>query len=47
MKRGRAESIIEEVRDKVIRWRDYADEVGVSAIWRDQIQNNLRIKKFG
>ena len=47
MKRGRPESIIKEVREKVLRWRDYADEVGVSAIWRDQIQNTLRLKKFG
>ncbi|MFN2354099.1 MAG: type II toxin-antitoxin system HipA family toxin [Desulfopila sp.] len=46
MKRGRAESIIQEVREKVLRWRDYADEVGVPAIWRDQIQNTLRLKKF-
>ena len=46
MKRGRAESIIKEVREKVLHWRDYADEVGVSAIWRDQIQNTLRLKKF-
>jgi serine/threonine-protein kinase HipA len=31
MKRGRAESIIKEVREKVLSWRDYADEVGVPA----------------
>ncbi len=46
MKRGRPESIIKEVREKVLHWRDYADEVGVSAIWRDQIQNTLRLNKF-
>ena len=46
MKRGRPESIIKEVREKVLRWRDYADEVGVSAMWRDQIQNTLRLNKF-
>ncbi len=46
MKRGRAESIIQEVREKVLHWRDYADEAGVSAIWRDQIQNTLRLDKF-
>ncbi len=46
MKRGRAQSIIKEVRDKVLHWRDYADEVGVSPVWRDQIQETLRLKKF-
>lgn len=46
MKRGRAEAIIEEVREKVLHWRDYADEVGVPAIWRDQIQSTLRLEKF-
>lgn len=46
MKRGRAESIIQEVRDKVLRWRDYADEAGVSATWRDHIQKTLRLDKF-
>jgi serine/threonine-protein kinase HipA len=46
MKRGRAEAIIKEVREKVLQWRDYADETGVPAIWRDQIQNTLRLEKF-
>lgn len=46
MKRGRAESIINEVREAVVRWRDYADEVGVSYLWRDQIQKTLRLEKF-
>jgi serine/threonine-protein kinase HipA len=46
MKRGRAEAIIKEVREKVLHWRDYADDVGVPAIWRDQIQNTLRLEKF-
>ena len=46
MKRGRAEAIINEVREKVQHWRDYADEVGVPAIWRDQIRNTLRLEKF-
>ncbi|MCL7488845.1 MAG: type II toxin-antitoxin system HipA family toxin [Desulfobulbaceae bacterium] len=47
MKRGRAEAIIKEVREKVLHWRDYADEAGVPVIWRDQIQNTLRLEKFG
>ena len=46
MKRGRAEAIIKEVREKVLHWRDYADDVGVPAIWGDQIQNTLRLEKF-
>jgi len=46
MKRGRAEAIIKEVREKVLHWRDYADEAGVPAIWRDQIQNTLRLEKL-
>jgi serine/threonine-protein kinase HipA len=46
MKRGRAEAIIKEVREKVLHWRDYAEEAGVSATWRDQIQNTLRLEEF-
>ncbi|MDX9906809.1 MAG: type II toxin-antitoxin system HipA family toxin [Bacteroidales bacterium] len=46
MKRGRAEAIIKEVREKVLHWRDYADEAGVPTIWRDQIQDTLRLEKF-
>ena len=46
MKRGSAESMVKEVRETVLRWRDYADEAGVSATWRDQIQKTLRLKKF-
>ncbi len=43
MKRGRAETIIREVRERVVRWRDYADEVGVHPSWRDHIQKTLRL----
>ncbi len=43
MKRGRAETIIGEVRSVVSRWRDYADEVGVDRLQRDKIQNMLRL----
>lgn len=42
MKRGRAEVIINEVRGAVSRWGDYADDAGVPAYWRDQIQNTFR-----
>lgn len=44
MKRGRAETIIEQVRKTVTRWRDYADEVGVFPSQRDKIQNTLRLE---
>jgi serine/threonine-protein kinase HipA len=46
MKRGRTEAIIKEVREKVLQWRNYAEEAGVPAIWRDQIQNALRLEEF-
>jgi len=43
MKRGRAESIIAEVRGVVTRWRDYADESRVRPEQRDKIQAALRL----
>lgn len=46
MKRGRAEAIIEEVRDLVSRLPDYADEAGVSPHWRDKITAALRLEPF-
>lgn len=46
MKRGRAETIVDEVRKTVSHWRDYADEVGVPDTWRDQIQSTLRLEGF-
>lgn len=44
MKRGRAETIIDEVRDAVARWRDYADESRVNPEQRDKIQAALRLE---
>lgn len=44
MKRGRAETIIEEVLRVVACWPDYADEVGVSGDWRDKIAGTLRLE---
>ena len=44
MKRGRAETIVNEVMKSVSRWRDFADEAGVSPSWRDHIQDTLRVK---
>ncbi|HIE65401.1 MAG: type II toxin-antitoxin system HipA family toxin [Nitrospira sp.] len=46
MKRGRAESILNEVRETVSRWKDYAEEAGVSVFVGDQIQRTLRLKGF-
>lgn len=43
MKRGRAETIIEEVRTVVARWREYADDAGVNPEQREKIQNTLRL----
>ena len=43
MKRGRAETIVNEVLQTVSRWRDYADRAGVSPSIRDQIQHRLRL----
>ncbi len=46
MKRGRAETIIGEVRDIVMRWRDYADELHVNPELRDKIHAALRLESF-
>lgn len=43
MKRGRAETIIDEVRTVVARWPDYADAAGVPAIIREQVRQALRL----
>jgi serine/threonine-protein kinase HipA len=46
MKRGRAETIVDEVRDVVARWREYADESRVNTEQRDKIQATLRLEPF-
>jgi len=46
MKRGRTEAIVKEVHKAFLQWRDYADEVGVSSSWRDQIYENLRLENL-
>ena len=43
MKRGRAETIIEEVNSAVAQWPDFAEQAQVSQEWRKQIQRNLRL----
>ncbi|MET0028811.1 MAG: HipA domain-containing protein [Candidatus Thiodiazotropha sp.] len=44
LKRARAEQLLREVVEPVARWNDYADEVGVPAVMRDEIANNLRLE---
>lgn len=44
MKRGRAETIVAEVRAIVARWRDYADEARVNPAQRDKIEATLRVE---
>jgi serine/threonine-protein kinase HipA len=46
MKRGRAEAILEEVRQVVGCWRDYADEAHVLPVHRDRVQATLRLTPF-
>jgi len=43
MKRGRAETIYKKVVEVVSRWPEYAEEAGVSSLWRDEINRNLRL----
>jgi len=43
MKRGRAETIVEEVCAAVAKWQDYAGQARVASTWRKQIQKNLRL----
>jgi serine/threonine-protein kinase HipA len=43
MKRGRAETIVEEVRAAVTKWADYADEAQVPSHWGQQIQHHHRL----
>ncbi|WP_438483515.1 type II toxin-antitoxin system HipA family toxin [Oleiharenicola lentus] len=43
MKRGRAETIVNEVITAVTRWPEFAHEAKVSDAWIDQIQRNLRL----
>jgi len=46
MKRGRAETIIDEVRKTVARWPQYAEGAGVEPGVREHIQQTLRIRGF-
>ncbi len=46
MKRGRAQAIVNEVRETVSHWKDYADEAGIPIATRAQIQRTLRLKRL-
>ncbi|MSU46493.1 MAG: HipA domain-containing protein [Lacunisphaera sp.] len=43
MKRGRADTILEEVRSAVTRWPNHAEQAHVTESWRRQIQESLRL----
>lgn len=43
MKRGRAETIIDEVRTAVAKWPQYAEQAKVMNSWYEQIQRTLRL----
>ena len=43
MQRNRASAMLDEVREVVARWPEYAEEAGVSADWRDKIARTLRL----
>jgi serine/threonine-protein kinase HipA len=44
LKRGRAESIVNDVRSIVEKWPEYAENAGISGSWKDQITKNLRLE---
>ncbi len=44
LKRGRAESIVADVRKAVERWPEFADTAKVTESWKTQIQENLRLE---
>ena len=43
MKRGRAETIVEEVRAVVAQWKEFAQKAGVAGDWCEQVQGHLRL----
>jgi serine/threonine-protein kinase HipA len=42
LKRGRAESIVDEVRGAVERWLEHAERANVAGNWKNQIRKNRR-----
>ena len=43
MKRGRAETIVEEVRAAVANWSEFAEKAGVADGWIGEVQSHLRL----
>ena len=46
MKRGRDKKIIDEVKQSVSLWKQFANDAGVEPEQRDQVQKALRLKDF-
>lgn len=46
LKRGQAKAIINEIRQVVSHWTDYADRAGVNSAQRDTIHKTLRLTPF-
>lgn len=46
MKRGREKKIIDEVKNAVSRWKNYANDAGVGPKQRDRIQSTLRLSSL-
>lgn len=44
LKRGRAESILNDVRNAVVRWQDFAAGAMVNPSWAEKIQKALRLE---
>ncbi len=44
LKRGRAESIVSDIRKAVSKWTEFATEASVAAVWRKEIKKNLRLE---
>jgi serine/threonine-protein kinase HipA len=44
LKRGRAETILDEIRAAVERWPEFAEAAGVLPKWREQVQSSLRLR---
>jgi len=46
MKRGRYIKIVDEVKQSVSRWQEFANDAGVDRVQRDQVQKTLRLNDF-
>jgi serine/threonine-protein kinase HipA len=46
LKQGQAKNILNDVRQVVSCWSDYAVQAGVKPYWREKIQKTLRLSQF-